>query len=662
PLVTAEQQKAINEELNAYDLTKGAGPLLRRLFIRGVGVHHAGILPKYRRIVESLFQKKLLAFCICTETLAAGINLPARSVVLPTLMKGPSGDKKLVEPSTAQQIFGRAGRPQYDATGYVFALAHPDDVKIAKKRAELESIPEDTKDPKLLRERRKRKANLPKRSPNVQYWGQKQFEYLRDARPSVLTSRGYLPWRLLAHMIESNSDVRPIRTLVARRLMSAKRLEIMQKSLDQMLLTLWRGGFVRLAPNPESYGIPGSAEATAALLVHRRNLKEKKRRSRPFGVGIFDESFVNDASNDATFDPKVFEAAKSKVDEPAPEPKWELPEGVELPEGFDFFGGDDLFNLDDFGNDDRKNNEQNQDDANDEEPFDEEEPDELPALTFGTSGADVRTQSTYRGSKQEPPKDFDINTLREDLRDRLAATYKASRAYPTPKIKILTSLRGVNPVYGAFLLEQLGIADRWERIQAFESLLETPTTVARHLRVPKYEILPPGALANARLDKELLQKGLASAEELIPRTEEQQREYWERKRMLGDEFEPVYLLGFAEKLRRLFDYQYPGVHVRVTPVWAAGEMIGEFNGDFNKFVLSKGLVRQEGVVFRHLLRLILLIQEFIPLEPKEGSATEWREDLEDVMEKVIASCRAVDPSCVEETLNFSKKTDPLDRT
>ena len=76
---------------------------------RGVGVHHAGVLPKYRRIVEDLFQRKLLSVCVCTETLAAGINLPARSVVLPTLVKGKPGEMKLIDPSSAHQIFGRAG-------------------------------------------------------------------------------------------------------------------------------------------------------------------------------------------------------------------------------------------------------------------------------------------------------------------------------------------------------------------------------------------------------------------------------------------------------------------------------------------------------------------------------------------------------------------------
>src|SRR5207245_6076114 len=107
----------------------------------------AGMLPKYRRVVEELFQRKLLAVVVCTETLASGINLPARSVVLSSLVKGPFGKQKLVEASTAQQIFGRAGRPQYDDRGYVYALAHEDDVKILRWKEKYDAIPENAKDP-----------------------------------------------------------------------------------------------------------------------------------------------------------------------------------------------------------------------------------------------------------------------------------------------------------------------------------------------------------------------------------------------------------------------------------------------------------------------------------------------------------------------------------
>jgi len=103
------QQARLNEELAKLDLTQGAGPKLRQVLQRGVGVHHAGLLPKYRRIVEDLFQQKLLSVAVCTETLSSGINLPARSVVLPTILKGPPGKKRILEPSAAHQIFGRAG-------------------------------------------------------------------------------------------------------------------------------------------------------------------------------------------------------------------------------------------------------------------------------------------------------------------------------------------------------------------------------------------------------------------------------------------------------------------------------------------------------------------------------------------------------------------------
>ena len=90
--VSKEQQKTLSDRLDDYDWSQGAGPKMKQLLMRGIGVHHAGVLPKYRRIVELLFQEKLLSICVCTETLAAGINLPARSVVLPNDFEGAAGE------------------------------------------------------------------------------------------------------------------------------------------------------------------------------------------------------------------------------------------------------------------------------------------------------------------------------------------------------------------------------------------------------------------------------------------------------------------------------------------------------------------------------------------------------------------------------------------
>src|SRR5580700_8400815 len=113
---------AVSAQLNAIidklDWPNGIGPKLKQILRRGIAVHHAGLLPFYRRTVEELFQRKLLSVAVCTETLAAGINLPARSVVMTSLMKGPFGKEKVIDPSTAHQIFGRAGRPQYDKQGF----------------------------------------------------------------------------------------------------------------------------------------------------------------------------------------------------------------------------------------------------------------------------------------------------------------------------------------------------------------------------------------------------------------------------------------------------------------------------------------------------------------------------------------------------------------
>ncbi|HQR44118.1 MAG TPA: helicase-related protein, partial [Gemmatales bacterium] len=151
PLVESAIRSELLSRCNKLDWKDGIGPKLKQMLGRGIGVHHAGLLPKYRRVVEELFEKKLLACVVCTETLGAGINLPARSVVLTSLVKGPFGKQKLVDASTAQQIFGRAGRPQYDTEGHVYALAHEDDVKLLRWKQKYDSIPEDTRDPGLLK-------------------------------------------------------------------------------------------------------------------------------------------------------------------------------------------------------------------------------------------------------------------------------------------------------------------------------------------------------------------------------------------------------------------------------------------------------------------------------------------------------------------------------
>ena len=517
------QQARLVEKLKEYDFSQGAGPKLRQLLMRGVGVHHAGVLPKYRRIVEELFQQKLLSVAICTETLAAGINLPARSVVLPNILKGPPGKKRVMEPSSAHQIFGRAGRPQFDTQGYVFVLAHEDDVKIARWRERYDQIPEDTKDPGLLKAKKKLKKKMPKRRATEQYWNEAQFDKLRAAPPGDLRSTGRLPWRLLAYMLEASPNVELLRKLVSRRLMDGKRLTKAQESLDAMLITLWRAGYVTLEPEP-----PKSDATQEADTAHQEPKKSKT------------QLMLEEALSAAGQSPQPAEASQP-TDAPPP--------------------------------------------------------------------------------------------------------YQAEFAHPTEKLHQLVTLRGLNPLYGVFLVSQLGVADREERIQAMESVLELPRSVGRFVRVPDHEELPQGPLATTRLNDQLLRLGLVTAEQITapPKTED----YTHRRTYDEDR---VWVLTLAEKLRLQFDYDFPGVHdVRVEPVWAAGEVL-RFDGKFNNYITGKHLQKQEGVIFRHLLRLILLTGELAQLCPPDTSEDEWRADLQDIAQRLTASCRDVDPSSTEKAL------------
>lgn len=218
---------------------------------------------------------------------------------------------------------------------------------------------------------------------------------------------------------------------------------------------------------------------------------------------------------------------------------------------------------------------------------------------------------------------------------------------PTPRLDQLLVFRGVHPLYASFLLEHLGIADRDERLQAFESVLEMPRPILRYVRVP-YD-LPPGPLAAARLDAELIRRGLIAAP--VGKADEEDEE---------DDFEDERPPALADKLRLLFDARFPEVgDVNTQAVWCAGEL-WRFNGNFNLYVKAKDLTKQEGIVFRHLLRLILLLGEFAQVTPAEGDAAAWQAELRDIANRLTASCRTVDPASTDEAIEQAHAADVVE--
>ncbi|MFO1022783.1 MAG: DEAD/DEAH box helicase [Planctomycetales bacterium] len=530
------QQKKLVEKLGAYDWSHGVGPKLKQILMRGVGVHHAGLLPRYRRIVEELFQQKLLTVCVCTETLSAGINLPARSVVLPALIKGPPGKKKIIDPSSAHQIFGRAGRPQFDSKGYVYVLAHEDDVRIAHWKEKYDQIPEDTKDPNLIKAKKALKKKQPTRSPNKQYWNEAQFEKLKTAPPRDLASQAPLPWRMLAYMLQISPEVELVRELVRHRLMEPKRLEQGEQQLHHMLRTLHAAGVVRLEPPP-----PAPAE------VEKEGEQAEKQKEEPKPV----------AEKPSAFAKLMIEALKKQHAE------------------------------------------------------------------------------TGIG-----PKPIEVEAKQPE--------YRPVMAYPTERMADFFVFRSINPVFALFLVEKLVLASPEERLQAFESVLELPRSLLWAVRVPNPDRMPPGPLAREYVDEEIVRRGLLPPGDLYPPFDPDVP-FEERK----------YPPPLGEKLRLLFESEYPNVHgVFVQPVWAAGDLL-QFGCDFHKYISGRDLAKQEGLIFRHLLRLILLLGEFSQVVPPGMDAEVWKNELRELADRLTASCLAVDPSSTEYALAHSADVDVL---
>ncbi len=243
-LIGESARDEIEKQLPRELFADGIGPKLRQMLMRGIGVHHAGVLPKYKEIIESLFLQKLIPFVICTETLAAGINLPARSVVLHALLKGRRGEKKLVAPSAAHQMFGRAGRPQFDSKGYVYALAHDDDVKIDKWRKKYDAIDPKSKDPGILRARKQLERKKPSRRKTEQYWTEGQFESLINAGSAKLVSRAMIPYNVLIYLLTRSETLDHVRDFLSKRFNQPERLKKFQEQLDYMIDNLVSFGFL----------------------------------------------------------------------------------------------------------------------------------------------------------------------------------------------------------------------------------------------------------------------------------------------------------------------------------------------------------------------------------------------------------------------------------
>ncbi len=194
--VTSKQDKAaIAALIGNFRFTAGFGRTLSRLVRHGIGVHHAGMLPRYRRLVETLAQAGLLKVICGTDTLGVGINVPIRTVLFTALAKYDGVRTRGLKAREFHQIAGRAGRAGYDVVGTVVAEAPDHEVENARLLAR---AGDDLK---------KRKRIVRRQAPEgFVGWSEKGFERLQVAQPEPLTSQFVVTHAMLLNIISRPGD------------------------------------------------------------------------------------------------------------------------------------------------------------------------------------------------------------------------------------------------------------------------------------------------------------------------------------------------------------------------------------------------------------------------------------------------------------------------
>ncbi|BCN83474.1 DEAD/DEAH box helicase [Prescottella equi] len=243
-LCSRAEKDAIAEAIGAFRFTTGFGKTLSRLVRHGIGVHHAGMLPKYRRLIERLAQDGLLKVICGTDTLGVGINVPIRTVLLTGLTKFDGTRTRQLRAREFHQIAGRAGRAGYDTMGTVVVQAPEHEIENVRALAKAGDDP-----------KKRRKVQRKKAPEGFVSWGEGTLDKLVAASPEPLVSRFSVSnsmllnviarpgncFQAMRHLLEDNHEPRP-----------AQRRHILKA------IRLYRGllqaGIVQQLDEPDEYG------------------------------------------------------------------------------------------------------------------------------------------------------------------------------------------------------------------------------------------------------------------------------------------------------------------------------------------------------------------------------------------------------------------------
>lgn len=190
---TRDEKNRIGAEIEDFKFGSPYGPEIRKWVKHGIGIHHAGLLPKYRVLIEQLAQKGLLKIICGTDTLGVGVNVPIRTVLFTRLCKFDGEKTGILSARDFHQISGRAGRKGFDDKGWVVAQAPEhviENLKLEEKAA------------------REGKRTVKRRPPDHNFvnWDVKTFNRLLASQPERLASRFQVSHAMLLNVLSREGD------------------------------------------------------------------------------------------------------------------------------------------------------------------------------------------------------------------------------------------------------------------------------------------------------------------------------------------------------------------------------------------------------------------------------------------------------------------------
>ncbi len=246
-LTTRQEREALRSAIAGFRFDSPYGRELRRFLTFGIGVHHAGLLPKYRLFVEQLAQRGLLKVISGTDTLGVGVNIPIRTVLFTKLAKFDGQKVRILRVRDFQQIAGRAGRKGFDEQGSVVCQApeHVIEQRIRERKA---------------RTGKRRTSRVTRPAKGEVSWSRDTFERLISSQPETLRSRFKLSNGIVVQLLQRDEDAndpdrrnfQTLRDLIARCHEDPATKRRLVGQAAQLVRSLWRAGILTMVQDQSS--------------------------------------------------------------------------------------------------------------------------------------------------------------------------------------------------------------------------------------------------------------------------------------------------------------------------------------------------------------------------------------------------------------------------